>query len=45
MLTINGRPIAFEEYRRDRRWFERARPLISWIVLITAAYGGIWLLN
>jgi hypothetical protein len=50
MLTINGRPIAFEECRRHRRRrSERARgiivtlSLIRWGVLLTAVYGA-WLL-
>jgi hypothetical protein len=40
MLTINGRPIAFEEYpRRHRRWYERALSSIGWAVLVAAGYG------
>jgi hypothetical protein len=45
MLTINGRPIAFDEYRRNRR--RRSARLVSltcWAALIAAA-GGVWLLT
>jgi hypothetical protein len=45
MLTINGRPIAFQEYRRRRRhWYESALSPISWAVLVAASYG-IWFLR
>jgi hypothetical protein len=43
MLTINGRPIAFQEYRPHRRhWYERAS--VGWAALVTAGCG-IWLLT
>jgi hypothetical protein len=51
MLTIKGRPIAFQECRRHhRRRSERARgiivalSLVRWGVLLTGAYGA-WLLT
>jgi hypothetical protein len=42
MLTINGRPISFHEYRRHRR--RRSEVLIPWAVLMTAA-ADFWLLT
>jgi hypothetical protein len=42
MLTINGRPISFHEYRRHRR--RRSEVLIPWAVLMTAA-AAFWLLT
>jgi len=42
MLTINGRPIVFHEYRRYRR--RRPEALIAWAVL-TSALAGFWLLT
>ena len=44
ILTINGRPIALEEYRRHRRRrSDTALWLSCWAVLITVACG-VWLL-
>jgi hypothetical protein len=42
MLTINGRPIAYHEYRRHRR--RRPEALIPWAVL-TSALAWFWLLT